>query len=293
MKWDMRLIAFIALALVVPAPALAQTSDAVLLERARDQLEEAVRRNPGDYQAHVLLARTYSKAGMSEEAIIQYKIAAFGGDPRVMVEKADALADRADFTQALSAYEDAASGAKRKGDADSQIWSELGIAQASFELGRFERALELADRLEAGPPKPLSGRQKAKLYTIRGEVQGERARKEGFISVATIAPKVRGILEKGISYDPEYPRGHYALGRFFLQGPPGFSDKGKAEQMLAKATKMRRTDFTVRAWYIRALQENGKDDPSRTELAAFKKDFGAHGGARAMASRLEQGKDPM
>ncbi|MBI6545507.1 MAG: tetratricopeptide repeat protein [Cyanobacteria bacterium NC_groundwater_1444_Ag_S-0.65um_54_12] len=273
------------------APVIA-TPDDQLLALAKQQLEQAVRQNPSDQAARHLLARTYELTNNHEQAMEQYRLASAEGGVEVMLEKADVHYYRREFAEALDSYVAALAAAKKAGDLTRQIAAELGVAHAELDLGRYKKSIEICERLESSPPRPLTNQEKGRVYTIMGGSQGLQAKREGLMAMLTIGPRVRGTLEKAVEYDPEQARGVYALGRYFLEAPSVLGDKAKGEQLIARAVRLKKSDLAIRAWYIRALHERGKNPEKETEIAAFEKDFAGIPAAQAILQKLKDGQPP-
>ena len=287
-----------ALALLVAAgaclgagPALAQ-DDGKLMDRAREQLEAAVRGNPSDFKARTLLGRSFSLLGQYDQALDQFKAAAALGDPSALLLAADALADRGDPAAAFDSYESAKLAAKRAGDAGRQAEAELGIAQVETSRGNHRKALDIVTRLQGGD-RQVVNRIRARLLALSGAARTGLVLQEGPVAIWTEGARAREALERALSVDENDATVLYALGRFYLEAPPGFGDNEKAELLLGRAAKVRPGNVLFHAWHLRALQLRGKSGGLEAELTTFEKAFGTLPAGKAMAERLKNGDPPI
>ncbi|MBM3266606.1 MAG: tetratricopeptide repeat protein [Candidatus Sericytochromatia bacterium] len=283
-----------ALAIVLIAgialPAFAQ-EDARLFERAREQLEAMVRVNPADFKARSLLGRAYALQGHYDKALEQYRQAATLGDQSVHLLVADVLADRGEDAAAREAYETARLHAKRGGDALRAAEADLGLAQLDLLRGDLDKVLAAVERVQGGD-KQAASRLRARLLALQSAARAGQVLKEGPVAVWTDGARAREALERALSVDDSDPRVLYALGRFYLEAPPGFGDRDRAELLMARAAKLRRANAVYRAWHIHALAIRGRQTEAQTELEAFEAAFGGSPAARAVADRLRRGEPP-
>lgn len=275
---------------LLATPALAQ-DDGKLMDRAVAQLEAAVRSNPSDFKARTLLGRSYALLGQHDRALDQYKAAASLGDFSALLLSAEAYADRGDAQAAVAAYDAARLSARRAGDALRICEIDLGLAELELAKGNARKAAEVLDRIHAGD-RQVVNTVRARLLALQGAARARMVLQEGPVAVWTEGARAREALEHALAVDESDPVVLFALGRFFLEAPPGYADPDKAALLLGRAAKVRPANVFYQAWRVRSLQVRGKAADSAAEVATFEKAFATSPLGKAMAEKLKSGAAP-
>lgn len=274
-------------------PALAQ-EDGKLMERAIAQLEAVVRGNPADFKARTLLGRSYWLLGQHEKALEQFRAAAALGDSSAWLLAAEAHLDRAEPGAALAAFESARASLASRGSPDPVRSAEidLGIARVELVRGNYQRAVEILERVEKGDRQAVN-RMRARLLALEGVARAGLVLREGPVAIWTEGARAREWLERSLAVDENDAWVLFALGKFYLEAPPGFGDAEKAALLFSRATRVRPGNLYFRAWKVRTLQQiRGREAGGASELEAFEKEFGTLPGGRAMAEKLRRGEPP-
>jgi len=283
-------VTFAAMVAFAAVPAFSQ-EDNRLLEGAREQLEAAVRRNPADFKARTLLGKAYWLVGAFDKALEQFKQAATLGDLGALLYTADALTERGDLVAARDAYETARMAARRTQDAGRQAEAQLGLAHVELLRGAYEKALTSLDAVQNGD-KQAAMRLRGRLFALRNAVRAGQVLQEGMVAMWTEGARAREALNNALALDENDARILYALGRFYLEAPAGFGDPEHAEILLARAVKVRPGNVIYRAWWIRTLQQRGKEVEASREIANFEQAYAAYPASRPIVERLKEGRAP-
>lgn len=230
--------------------------------------------------------------GQFEKALGHLRAAASTGDSIAMMQVGTIFLNRADFLAALDAFESARLSAKRTGDVALVAEADLGIAELEYVRGNLPRAIEIAKRL-GDPQRQTPARSRSAATALLAACEAADIVKRGPVSVWTEGYRVREGLERVLRTDEGDPLVAYALGRFYLDSPPGFGDLDRAETLLARAAQGRRDNAVFRAMLIHVIHLRGRLKEGQRELELFERSFGRLPGAQELVERLKKGLNPL
>lgn len=154
--------------------------------QAEQAFRKAAAADPGA-TTEAALAQFLDLTGRYAEAlgVAQKAMAAFPGDPEVVVAEAECLGDTNHY-------------------------------HASMALCRRE----LAKLGKSGKPEIRS-----QLYLILAGAQGTAAQKDGILAMFKYAFSVKKNIDKSLELDPTYARANYGAGMYYLEAPIGADPK--------------------------------------------------------------------
>lgn len=200
-------------------------------------------------------------------ATLEDALKKYPGDAAVLFELGFVHDRRGDYDEALDFIKKAVA-------ADDSYENQIMLAHSLLMVDKYDQAMDLCDKLENHPGRKASDAwSRSELYVVRGGAQGLKSKREGFMAMIRFGLGVRKEFEKGVEVDPENPRAHYTLGRYFLEAPGAVGgDPKKGTAILGKAAKMDVTDFVVRGWYVRGLFQTN-DAEAKEQAARYASDF--------------------
>lgn len=171
-------------------------------------------------------------------------------------------------------YDEALGFIKKAVAAEDSFENQIMLAHSLLMVDKYDQAMDLCDKLENHPGrKSADAWSRSEIYVVRGGAQGLKSKREGLMAMLRYGLGVRKQFEKGVETDPENPRAHYTLGRYFLEAPGAVGgDPKKGTSILAKAAKMDTTDFVIRGWYVRGLIQTN-DASAKDQAEGYVRDF--------------------
>ena len=278
--------------MLLVAASAALPPEAVLLQQASAQLRRTIASDPSDARPHLLLGRVYARAGQRAAAMGEFRKAAADGNLAGLLAEAHQQARLADWSAVLDEATRAGSLAQQSGQAAQQLDARLLEAYARLGLGHYEQALADCRQLQASPPAPLSGTDRARLLATKAGALGLKAQEGGIGALLTIGPRVKGVFQQAIAADPHHALAWYGLGRYYLEAPLFLNNRSEALRCLVRADELDPQDVNIRSWYLYALGANGHQKQERAGLSAFQRDFAGAPIASSLLTKLEAGHPP-
>lgn len=156
--------------------------------------------------------------------------------------------------------------ARRPGDATALV----GVADELAWTKRSPEAIALCRKVLGRRDASREALAKARVVLIGAEAS--EAYGHGIVSLIHYAFGVLPALKEAASTDPQSPEVHFALGRYYLHAPAFLGgDAHKAASELDLARRLDPYDFTIRAWWISALEHAGANVAPM--LASYRTDY--------------------
>jgi tetratricopeptide (TPR) repeat protein len=204
----------------------------------------------------------------------------------------DRTADFGRFDAAGRLYRAAFDLASLKGDEQTAVEAQLGMAHEACTFGHYEAAYALCTQVAEVRPG-LNPHEQAMFYTVLALAQALKSRREGIWGLLTAGLFVKGSLDRALAAEPNFFLASYMMGRYYLAAPGPLGNREEAEKAFRSAIQHGGNHFIMRAWHVRSLQLLGQRAGAEQELAFYQKQFADVPVARKYVEKLKAGQDPM
>lgn len=153
--------------------------------------------------------------------------------------------------------------------APASLEVQAGLLQEINNLGQYDRAYELANRLlkEDTQAAPWV---RSKIYLGLAASQGFKAEHDGLWAMLKYGFAVKGSIQRALDADPRYGDAHYAMGRYYLEAPAAIGgDVHQALDDFHRAYVLDPADYSNRAYYIRTLLDTHQTAVAREEYQRY------------------------